>query len=438
MDIWLVFLLLVVLISINAFFALSEMAIVSVNKTRINMMIQEGKPGAKDVLRLATESQKFLSTIQVGITLAGFFSSASAAKYLADDFGRLIAKTGLDITTSETIAFVIVTILLSLFTLVLGELVPKRLALRYPEKFALKTYRVIKVIMFIFTPFVWVLSHSTNLILKLFRVDMHSVEESISEAEIRSLIESSAKTGGIATEESEMINSVFQFNDITAEEIMTPRTEVFLIDINHFSPETIDKMIMASYSRIPVYDKSPDDIIGVVYIKDVFREARRVGFENINLKRILKKAYFVPAKKKINTLFRELQATKNHLGLLVDEYGGFQGIVTIEDLIEEILGDIYDEYDEDTSDIVMISENHYLTNGMLSIEEVNKSLGIDIAEDAAYDTIAGFILAHLGFIPNDKDDVVLNFPTFTLKIAKMDDKRIDRVLITIHKNDSKR
>ncbi|MDY0347079.1 MAG: hemolysin family protein [Acholeplasma sp.] len=430
MELPLIILLLVVLILTNAFFALTEMAFVSVNKNKLKMMIEDGNNKAKEVLALSSNQQKFLPTIQVGITLAGFFSSASAARFLADDIGVLIAKTGLSLQASDAIAFVVVTIVLSLFTLVLGELVPKRIALKHPEAIAFNTYKMIRFMMTIFAPFVWILAHSTNVFLRLFRINPNEDVESYSEEEIISLIESSAESGGINEEESEMINSIFEFNDITAQEIMTPRTEVFMIDINEFSQDTIDEMIEENYSRIPIYDESPDDIIGIVYIKDVFRAARKVGFENIDLKAIMNKPYFVPARKKINALFRELQASKNYMGILVDEYGGFQGIVTIEDLIEEIMGDIYDEYDDDVSDIKEIRPNEYLVNGLLSIEEVNEALDIEMPEDDSYETIAGFILSHIGYIPDEQDEIILTFDLFTLKVEKMDEKRIDQVLIT--------
>ncbi|MBN2504369.1 MAG: HlyC/CorC family transporter [Bacilli bacterium] len=431
MDLALIFLLLAILIFINGFFALSEMAIVSVNKNKLKLMIDEGNHGAKQVMELATESQRFLSTIQVGITLAGFFSSASAAKYLADDFGKLIALSGINTQAADTVAFVIVTIILSLFTLVMGELVPKRLALKHPEEWAIRTYKPVKFMMFLFKPFVWILSRSTNLTLRILGINPKDEEEQVSEAEIRSLIASSAESGNIEAEESEMINSVFAFNDITAQEIMTPRTEVYMVDINKPAAELVDQMIEENFSRIPVYEGSPDEIIGIIYIKDVIREARRHGFDKVDLRKIMKKPYFVPARKKINSLFRELQSTQNYIGVLVDEYGGFLGIVTIEDLIEEIVGDIFDEYDIGPDDIKEINQNSFLVSGLLLVEEVNEALAISLPLDRSYETLAGFILAYIGHIPTKREKIYIDFPDFSLQVEKMDEKRIDKVLITI-------
>jgi putative hemolysin len=433
MELPLIILLLVVLISTNAFFALCETAIVSVNKNKLKTMSEEGNEKAKKILELDLDSKKIITTIKVSTTLLGFFTSAIAARYIVDDFGNWLSKlTGLNVNASDIIGFIVFTIILSIVTLSLGELVPSRIASRHPETTAFRTYKTLLVAMAILSPIVWISTTITNLFLRLFGINPKERAEAVSEEQIISIIESSAEFGGINEEESEMISSIFEFNDITAQEIMTPRTEVFMIDINEFSQSTIDQMIEENYSRIPVYNESPDDIIGIIYIKDVFREARRVGFDNIDLRKIINKPYFVPSRKKINALFRELQASKNYMGILVDEYGGFQGIVTIEDLIEEIMGDIYDEYDEEVSDIKEIAPNQYLINGLISIEEINESLNLDIKEDDEYETIAGFVLSHIGYIPNEQDDIILNFDKYSIKVEKMDEKRIDQVLLTIH------
>ncbi|HKL61126.1 MAG TPA: hemolysin family protein [Acholeplasma sp.] len=432
MELPLIILLLVVLIFTNAFFAASEMAIVSVNKNKLKMLILEGNTKAPKVFQVANESSKFLSTIQVGITLAGFFSSATAAKYIADDIGVFIARLDfIGLGAGKAIAFFIVTIILSYIMLILGELVPKRIALKYPEKIAFGTIGTIKFLMMVFSPFVKLLTVSTNLILRLIGINPSEKTDMISEAEIISMIESGTEHGTINEEESDMISSIFEFNDITAQEIMTPRTEVYMMDINDFCEETIDEMINENYSRVPVYDDSPDDIVGIIYIKNVLREARKVGFSNIKLENIMSKPYFIPARKKINEVFRELQASKNYMAILVDEYGGFQGVVTIEDLIEEIFGDIYDEYDDDDTDIKQIEPNKYLVKGLLSIEEVNDELDLEIPIDDDYDTLAGFILNYIGYIPNDEDKIIVRYANLTFEVITMDEKRIDEIMITI-------
>jgi putative hemolysin len=316
--------------------------------------------------------------------------------------------------------------------LIFGYVVPRKVGIKYNEHLSIRYIGFIEFNLALFRPLFGLVVLLSKGILKLFKIHYHEDLEKVSEEEIISLIESGTEHGTINEDEQEMISSVLEFNDITAVEIMTPRTEVYMIDINEFNEQTIDEMIQENYSRIPVYDDSPDDIIGVVYIKDVFREARRVGFENVDLKRILNKPYFVPARKKIDALFKELQAAKSYMGILVDEYGGFQGIVTIEDLIEEVMGDIYDEYDEDISDIKEIEPNRYLVNGLLSVEEVNEALNTEIPEDDSYETIAGFILSHIGYIPDVKDDITVEIDNVSLKVDKMDDKRIDQVIITIH------
>lgn len=435
MELPLILLLLVVLLLVSAFFTLSEMAIVTLNKNKLKSMIDEGNLKAKALFELTADSQKFIATIQLGLVLTGLFSSAFAVRYLAPNLSSFLTEIGINASLSFELSFIIIVILLAMFMVTVGVLVPKRIALKHAEKIAFKTYKTIKIFRLIVSPFTWVISVLANVILILFRINPKEDIEQVSEAEIISLIESSAESGSINEEESEMINSIFDFNDITAQEIMTPRTEVFMIDINTFSQNTIDQMIEENYSRIPIYDDTPDDIIGIVYIKDVFREARKVGFDQIDLRKIMNKPYFVPARQKINALFRELQASKNYMGILVDEYGGFQGIVTIEDLIEEIMGDIYDEYDEDITDVKEIEPNKYLVNGLLSIEEVNDMLEIEIPEDDSYETIAGFVLSHIGYIPEEKDRPELHFDTFSIKIEKMDEKRIDQVIITLNNNE---
>lgn len=422
--------------------SLFEIAIESVNKTKLKTLSDEGNHKAKRVLNL-TEDDEILSILHIGYQVFAIFGTITLGFYWIDNLIVVLSNlfklesnlpanfqflvTPLyHATASILLAFIWIT-----FVLIFGYIVPRKVGIKYNERLALRYIGFIEFNIGLFKPlfgFVVLLSKG---ILKLFKIHYNEELEKVSEEEIISLIESGTEHGTINEDEQEMISSVLEFNDITAVEIMTPRTEVYMIDINDFNENTIDEMIKENYSRIPVYDESPDDIIGVVYIKDVFREARRVGFENVNVRNILNKPYFVPARKKIDALFKELQAAKSYMGILVDEYGGFQGIVTIEDLIEEVMGDIYDEYDDDISDIKEIHTNTYLVNGLLSVEEVNEALHTQIPEDDSYETIAGFILSHIGYIPDLKDDITVEIDNITLKVEKMDDKRIDQVIITI-------
>ncbi|CCV65357.1 CBS/transporter-associated domain protein [Paracholeplasma brassicae] len=432
MELPLIILLLVVLTFTNAFFAASMTAIEFANKNKLKLLVSEGQKNASDVLKYQNETSDFLPTIQFGIILSGFFSSAVAARYLVDDISKELANVDfIAHSISSALAFVIVTFVLSFFTVVFGVLVPRRIGLKHSEKIAFGTIGVVKFFMVFFKPSVKLLRMTTNLVLRLFKINPNEEIEKVSEEEIISMIESGTEHGTINEEESEMISSIFEFNDITAQEIMTPRTEVYMIDINEFSEDTIDEMINENYSRVPVYNDSPDDIVGIIYIKNVLREARSVGFDQVKLENIMSKPYFIPSRKKINEVFRELQASKNYMAILVDEYGGFQGIVTIEDLIEEIFGDIYDEYDEEETDVRQVEPNKYVINGLISIEELNEELNLDIPIHDDYDTIAGYILSHIGYIPEKEDKIVVKYQNLTFEVIQMDEKRIDEIMLTI-------
>lgn len=442
MELPLIILLLVVLLILSSMLSLFEIAVESVNKTKLKTLVDEGNTKAKRALKL-TEDDDILSILHIGYKVFVIFGSIILGFYWIDNL-ILGINSLLDLQTnlpanldflitpiSHGLAILLLTFLWITVVLIFGYVVPRKVGIKYNETIILRFTGMIEMNVALFKPlfgFVVLLSKG---VLRLFKIHYHEELDKVSEEDIVSLIESGTEHGTINEDEQEMISSVLEFNDITAVEIMTPRTEVYMIDINEFNEHTIDEMIEENYSRIPVYDESPDDIIGIVNLKDVFREARKVGFENVDLCKILNKPYFVPARKKIDALFKELQAAKSYMGILVDEYGGFQGIVTIEDLIEEVMGDIYDEYDEDISDIKEISPNSYLVNGLLSVEEVNEALGTTIPEDDSYETIAGFILSHIGYIPDIKDDISVNVDNVTLKVEKMDDKRIDQVLITI-------
>ncbi|KJZ93814.1 Magnesium and cobalt efflux protein CorC [Clostridium sp. IBUN22A] len=326
--------LIVILTLINAFFASAEMAIVSINKNKVKHLAEEGNKKATILLKLMEEPTKFLSTIQVGITLAGFFSSASAATGLSGTFGELLKSIG--IPYSNEIALVVVTVILSYITLVFGELFPKRIALQNAEAIAMFSVKPILFVSKVTLPFIKLLSLSTNLLIKLFGFNVDGLDEKVSKEEIKSMVEVGQEHGVINETEKEMIDSIFEFDDKLAYEVMTPRTNVYLINIDIPLSEYIDELIEERYSRVPVYEGDTDNIIGILYMKDFFIEARKFGFDNVDIRSILQEPYFIPETKNIDELFKELQSCKKHMAILIDEYGGFSGIVSIEDLIEEI------------------------------------------------------------------------------------------------------
>lgn len=413
---------------VNAFFAGAEMAVVSVNKNRIKVLADEGSKRAALLQTLFEDSTKFLSTIQVAITLAGFFSSASAATGISQVLGGWIARFG--IPYSNTIAVVVVTIILSYFTLVFGELVPKRIALQKAEAFSLFVVQPIYIISKILSPFIKLLSLSTNGFLHLIGMKTENLEEAVSEEEIKKMLETGSENGVFNEIEKEMINSIFSFDDKTAKDVMVPRREVFAIDIEEPLEKILDEILETRHSRIPVYEEQIDNIIGILQVKDVMIEARKKSFEEVDIRALLKEAFFVPDGKSTDELFREMQKTKNRMAVLIDEYGGVSGILTVEDLVEEVMGEITDEHEEEVVELQKIGEKEYLLDGSILIEELNEKLNLKL-ETENYDTLSGYLIEELGYIPKDSGQCELDADGVHFKILEVKEKRIRKVWMKI-------
>ena len=423
------FILILVLTALNAFFASAEMAIVSINRNRMKILADNGNKKAILLMNLLEEPNKFLSTIQVGITLAGFFSSASAATGISEVIGKSLSQIG--IPYAQLISLVTITLLLSYFTLVFGELVPKRIALQKSEQIAMLSVRPIVYISKLTKPFVKLLSLSTNLLLRMLGMNDSDLEEKVSREEIKSLVDIGEEHGVINQIEKEMINSIFDFDDKLAKEVMTPRTEVYMINVEQ--KLSIEELLEENYSRIPVYEGGIDNVIGVLYLKDFFNEAYKVGFDNVEIRKLLHQPYFVPECKNIDQLFKELQKSKKHCAVLIDEYGGFSGIVTIEDLIEEIMGDINDEYDEDDPIIRKVDNSTYIVNGLISMKELNDKLNLKLDENTDdYDTLGGFLINQMDYIPSETEECMVEYENALFKVEGVKDKRIEKVKICIN------
>lgn len=420
--------LILILVMVNAFFASAEMAIVSMNKTKLNLLAEDGNKKAKLLLSLVKDTSRFLATIQVGITFAGFFASASAATTISSQFGEFL--TNLGIPYGSNIALVITTLIISYITLVLGELVPKRIALQNAEKIAMISVKPIIIISKITKPFVWFLSLSTNLILKLLGVKTDGVEEKISREEIRSLVELGEEQGTINETERTMIDGIIKFDDILAKEVMTPRTETFCIEANTDIKESINLILQENYSRIPVYEEEIDNIVGVIYMKEIFAAVINNGIETLSIKDVMRTPYMVPETKSIDKLLKDMQDSKNHIAVVIDEYGGFSGIVTLEDLLEEVIGEIEDEYDDSFTDIEKIDDKTYIVNGLVTISDINKYLNLDFQSNAI-DTIGGLVIENIGTIPNNyvNKEIIINCIKF--KILSLDGKRIEKIQLSI-------
>ena len=427
------FIVIVALTGINAFFSSAEMAIVSINKNKLKILVEEGNKKAIMLENLMKEPSKFLSTIQVGITLAGFFASASAATGLSQYLSIYLRKLG--IPYSGQISMILITFVLSYITLVFGELIPKRIALKSSEKIALSSVGTIVTVSKIFSPFVKFLTFSTNIVLTALKMKEDNIEEKVSKEELRSLVEVGREHGIINEVEKEMIENIIEFDEKVAREIMIPRTKVFLIDKNISVDELFEKKEVEVYSRIPVYEDEADNIVGILFMKDLMIEAYRKGFQNVKLSEIMQEAYFVPETKNVNELFNEMQSEKKHIAILIDEYGGFSGIVTLEDLIEEVMGNISDEFDADDSSIKKLSANKYLINGELSLNDLNDYFHIEL-ESKHYDTLSGLLIEHMGYIPEDDEDIEpIIIDEISFKPKRVKDKKIEWVLAKFNKEE---
>lgn len=414
-------LVLVILIFVNAFFASAEIAFISLNDAKIEKQAKEGNKKAKKIKKMLKEPSKFLATIQIGITLAGFLSSAFAADAFASELApKLNELIDLGISTWNTISIIIITIILSYFSLVFGELVPKRIAMKNPEKIAFGTIGVIRFIHFITSPVVNFLNFSTNLICKLFGIGPQD-ESTVTEEEIRMMVDVGEEKGSIEEEEKELINNVFEFNDKTVSEVMIHRTEVYAIEIGSNIEDILSELKEYKYSRIPVYDENIDNIVGVLFIKDLL--AYVYTKKEAKIKKLMRPAYFVSESKPINEFFKEMQRDKQQLAIVLDEYGGTAGIITMEDIIEELVGNIFDEYDDVEKDYEKIDENTFMIDGSVSIYELRKILDVDIPE-GDYDTLSGYLIELLGRIPKDDEKPVIETEKVTYKIEEYEEKRI--------------
>ena len=420
---------LVVLILFNAYFAATEIAFISLNDAKIEKEAKEGNKKAKNILKMLKSPSKFLATIQIGITLAGFLSSAFASDAFADKLAPILNSwmPFLSLDTWRGIAIVLITIILSFFTLVFGELVPKRLAMKYYEKISYATIGVIRGISVVTAPFVKLLTFSTNMISKLFGVGE-------AEEEIKMMIDEGEEKGTKEKNEKQLLNNVFEFNDIIVSEVMTPRTEMYAIDINNDIYDSLDEIDEFKYSRIPVYEDNIDDIKGILFIKDIIKPLK--DNKRIDIKNIIREPYFVPESKDIDELFKEMQSNKVQIAIAIDEYGGTAGLITMEDIIEELVGNIFDEYDDEEIDYKKIDDNTYILSGAITSYELKKIFDIEFPE-GDYETLSGYLIDKLGRIPDEDEHPIIEDENLTYKVEEIDDKRIRYVKVCRNMNKQK-
>ena len=425
--------LLFVLILVNAFFAMSEIAIISLNDNMVEKMAEEGNKKAKQIMKLTENPSNFLSTIQIGVTLAGFLTSASASTTFADMLtNAVMAKfPAAPVGIIGGVSVVLITVIMSYFSLVLGELAPKRMAMQKPEQIAYKVVPVLLVVKKLTAPFVKILSLSTNAVVRLFGFDPNADEESVTEEEIRMMVDVGEEKGVIENLQKEMINNIFEFDDIDVSDIMTHRTDMVAVEDTDTLKDVVELSIEHGYSRIPVYHEDQDNIIGIVYIKDLLKYISTDNFpESDSPKDYMRDAYYVPFSKSCGSLFDEMTEKRVQMAVVVDEYGGTAGIVTLEDLIEAIVGNIQDEYDNEEEEIVEESENIFTIDGTAYIEEVNELVG-DIIPEGDYDTLGGFLISNLGFLPKNEDKNEIQFENLKFTILNVEERRIGKVRVEI-------
>lgn len=422
-------LLLLFLILVNAFFAMSEIAIITLNDVKLQRMAEEGDKKAIKILNLTQNPSNFLSTIQICITLAGFLTSAAAAESFADpvaDFFAGLMNLASTPVWLSTASLVLITLIISFFSLVLGELAPKRIAMQKYEAISFKIVGVLVFFSGMFKPFVKILSFSTNLVVRLLGFDPNASEEEVTEEEIRMMVDAGEEKGVIEESQKEMINNIFEFDDIVAADVMTHRTDIEAVEITDDISDIIEKTLEAGYSRIPVYEEDLDNIKGIVYVKDLLKYVGKNVPKNFKISHIMREAFFFPESKKCRDLFNEM--TEKHLQMVFvcDEYGGIAGIVTMEDLLESIVGNMQDEYDNEEDEIEQVNETTFSLDGTTDIEEVEEILDTKFPE-GEYDTIGGLIMAELGRIPGEDENPTVELLGFRFTVEEVEERRITRI-----------
>ena len=426
-------LVLIILVFINAFFAAAEIAVISLSESKLKKQAEDGDKKAKKLLKLTRSPDRFLSAIQIAITLAGFLSSAFAADSFADPLVEWLyydkGFTALSPGTLNTIAVILITVVLSYFSLVLGELVPKRLAMKKTEAVARAAVGPVTAVAAVFRPVIWLLAKSTNGVLRLLRIDPKAEEEDVSEDEILMMVDLGEERGAIESSEKELIENIFEFNNTTAEDVMVHRTDMVMIWCDDTGEDIVRTIRESGLSRFPVYEEDADDIIGILNTRDYLLNAQ--SSRPKALRELLRPAYFVPESVRTDVLFRDMQSKKIHLAIVVDEYGGTSGLVTMEDLLEEIVGNIYDEFDpQEEKDIEQLEPGLWRIAGSCELEQVSAALGVEFPEDEESDTLGGLVFAQLSVIPEDGAQFEVDTCGLHIRVTEFKDRHVEWALVS--------
>ena len=417
------------LILINAFFASAEIAVVSLNTAKLRADAEDGDKRAAKLLRLVESPTAFLSTIQIAITLAGLLGSAFAATNFADRLTTWLVQsqgfTALPVSTLNTIIVILITLVLGYFTLVLGELVPKRIAMQKPMQIARIASPVISALSVIMRPVIWFLSISVTGVLRLLGMKKQAKTDLVTEEDIRMMLDESEEEGLIESSEGEMIDNIFEFNNIQIYDVMTHRVDVESIDVEDSREEITELIRSTGYSRFPVYEEDQDNIIGILYVKDFFLNQEK------SLRELLKEPLFVPDSMICDDLFRKMQQEHTHFAIVTDEYGSFLGVITMEDLLEEIVGNIYDEYDEKEDYIIPNPDGSWTISGRAELKDVEKALDIELPEREEFNTLSGLILNETEEIPKEGDQFEVLVDGLRIQVLKVVDRRIEETRVSL-------
>lgn len=426
-------LLQLILILLNAFFAATEIAVISLNEKKLKARAEDGDKKAVKMLKMIEEPTRFLSTIQIGITLAGFLGSAFAADNFAERLSGFVveafsipsSQTG----TVNTVAVVLITLILSFFTLVLGELVPKRVAMKNKEKLAEAVCGTISGLAVVLRPIIWLLTVSTNGILRLFGIDPHEKEEPVSEEDIVLMLDAGADEGSLNENDIEYIKNVFKLDGMTAEDVMTPRRALVLIPQDLANEEILGLIETEGYSRIPVFAESTDNIIGILHTRDFLLKYSRPGFK---LEDVLFQPTYVPATIHLDVLFKDMQMEHNHIVVVINEYGETAGIVTMEDILEELVGEIWDERDEAVEDFILLDDNTYRVLCSANKESFFTFFDLESVDETEVTTVNGWLTEMIGSIP--EQGYSFDYENLAITVTKADDLMAQEITVTINKS----
>ena len=422
MDTLISILLVVFFVLVNAFFSGTEMAVISLNDAKMHKLAEEGDRKALRVIKFLDNPGNFLATIQVGVTLAGFLSSAFAANSFASKLALWVDPASKH-AWMESLWTVVITVVLSYFS--------KRIAQNKPEKWAFAAANVVKFFGAVLKPFVWFLTKSTNLVLKLFRIDPNQTDKPVTEEEIRMMVDVGSESGNIEDTEKEMIENVFEFNDTEVSEIMTHRKKIVSLPIDADYDEVMRVAREEKFTRIPVYKDTIDDIIGILHIKDLIGIMPPTEDKPFKLEKFIREPLIVHETRKISSLFGEMKNCGMQMAVIVDEYGGTMGIATIEDILEELVGNITDEFDDEADEFVKLSNGDYIVRGDMTLSDLEDVLDIELTDDE-YDTIAGLVISQLDRVPEETEHPVVNYKNLRIKVLKVEENAIAKVLIHIN------